>query len=217
MHRLLSDYFDSNHARENARCCDDRMPLLAALGTELRVQNVVNCCECRTQAGRSRDLRAEPEFHWRVDTLSPLYVRVLHSCHNPSGKTPLRSCSGWHVNRIQLPVLSVVAQQVGAILNGRKAGASMIPFPGEEQLCPLIISVGVFFTMNPGYAGRQELPENLKSQVISVARSSLLSLLAPSSPLSVCLFSFPAPRRDDDGARPPGTYCTCTCDCTCTT
>ncbi|EWM23405.1 dynein heavy chain [Nannochloropsis gaditana] len=59
-------------------------------------------------------------------------------------------------NRILLPVLSVVAQQVLAIQNAKKAGVEYFQFPGDSQNVLLKPCCGFFITMNPGYAGRCE-------------------------------------------------------------
>ncbi|XP_026855443.2 LOW QUALITY PROTEIN: dynein heavy chain 9, axonemal [Electrophorus electricus] len=64
-------------------------------------------------------------------------------------------------NRIAVEVLSVVAVQVKSIQDAIRDKKSQFNFMGEEV--KLVPSVGIFITMNPGYAGRTELPENLKA------------------------------------------------------
>uniref|UniRef100_H2Y999 AAA+ ATPase domain-containing protein n=1 Tax=Ciona savignyi TaxID=51511 RepID=H2Y999_CIOSA len=64
-------------------------------------------------------------------------------------------------NRIAIEVLSVVAVQVKMIQDALKAKKDHFMFLGDE--ITLRPSVGIFITMNPGYAGRTELPENLKA------------------------------------------------------
>ncbi|NXS46386.1 DYH9 protein, partial [Balaeniceps rex] len=64
-------------------------------------------------------------------------------------------------NRISVEVLSVVAVQVKTVQDAIREKKKSFNFLGED--INLVSSVGIFITMNPGYAGRTELPENLKA------------------------------------------------------
>uniref|UniRef100_H0V315 Dynein axonemal heavy chain 2 n=1 Tax=Cavia porcellus TaxID=10141 RepID=H0V315_CAVPO len=106
-----------------------------------------------------------------------LYVIVVNCSEGLDYKSMGRMYSGlaqsgaWgcfdEFNRINIEVLSVVAQQILSILSALAAGLTRFHFEGFE--INLVWSCGIFITMNPGYAGRTELPENLKSMFRPIA------------------------------------------------
>jgi len=65
-------------------------------------------------------------------------------------------------NRLIPETLSVCSLQFGSICDALKKGQQRFLFSGEEEI-DLDKTGGVFITMNPGYLGRAELPEGLKT------------------------------------------------------
>jgi len=70
-------------------------------------------------------------------------------------------------NRLEERILSAVSQQILTIQQGLLQRQKHIELLGKT--ISLHENVGIFVTMNPGYAGRSNLPDNLKTLFRSVA------------------------------------------------
>ncbi|XP_021268215.1 dynein heavy chain 10, axonemal isoform X2 [Numida meleagris] len=77
----------------------------------------------------------------------------------------LAQCGAWgcfdEFNRIDASVLSVISSQIQVIRNALMNHLRTFQFEGQE--INLDSRMGIFITMNPGYAGRTELPESVKA------------------------------------------------------
>lgn len=78
---------------------------------------------------------------------------------------------GWgcfdEFNRLDEKILSAVSSQVEAIESGLTNAGTRVEVSGK--LIGIHEETGIFITMNPGYVGRVELPENLKKLFKSVS------------------------------------------------
>uniref|UniRef100_A0A8C4TE89 Dynein axonemal heavy chain 10 n=1 Tax=Erpetoichthys calabaricus TaxID=27687 RepID=A0A8C4TE89_ERPCA len=77
----------------------------------------------------------------------------------------LAQCGAWgcfdEFNRIDASVLSVISSQIQTIRNALILHLKRFQFEGQE--IAMDDRMGIFITMNPGYAGRTELPESVKA------------------------------------------------------
>ena len=64
-------------------------------------------------------------------------------------------------NRIEMDVLSVIAQMIMSIQGAIREKKGSWTF--EDENIPVLMKCCINITMNPGYAGRSELPDNLKA------------------------------------------------------
>ncbi|EEA07374.1 dynein heavy chain family protein [Cryptosporidium muris RN66] len=70
-------------------------------------------------------------------------------------------------NRLQARILSAVSEQILTIQTALSRQSNTVEL--LNKVVPMSPDVGIFVTMNPGYAGRSELPDNLKHLLREIA------------------------------------------------
>lgn len=90
----------------------------------------------------------------------------------------LASAGAWccfdEFNRINIEVLSVIAQMLRELYDEKAKSEGLdatqrTPIQFQDSIIKVNPTFSVFITMNPGYAGRTELPDNLKALFRGVA------------------------------------------------
>uniref|UniRef100_UPI00398EE5C8 dynein axonemal heavy chain 1 isoform X2 n=1 Tax=Pristiophorus japonicus TaxID=55135 RepID=UPI00398EE5C8 len=157
-----------------------RTILSALIVIEVHAKDVVaNLLEENVQSVNDFEWISQLRYYWSRDDLRVCAVNAEflygYEYLGNTGRlviTPLTDSSGaWacfdEFNRIDIEVLSVVAQQITTIQKAQQQRVDRFMFEGIE--ISLVPSCAIFITMNPGYAGRTELPDNLKALFRPVA------------------------------------------------
>ena len=87
-------------------------------------------------------------------------VKIMEKLFMGQASTGTWSCLD-EFNRIEVEVLSVIAQQMLQIREAQLANLSMVNFCGRNLV--LNANMGIFITFNLGYVGRSQIPDSMQA------------------------------------------------------